>query len=226
MKLNYSLRNEANETPEILIYDQIGEDWWTGDGVTAKRFRQDLAALGSPAEINVRINSEGGSVYEGFAIYNALKEFSGKGSKVVVIIDAAALSAASVIAMAGDTIKAQENATIMIHNAWTIVMGDSVEMRKQADLLEKVNGQIRDVYVARTGNAASEVDQWMKDETWLTAPEAKASKFVDEILPNKAPPAGVSDFTMRTVRNAPKWIRQREAERPRFSAALKFQSTN
>lgn len=224
MKLNYSLRNEANAVPEILIYDQIGEDYWSGEGVTAKNIKSDLAALGNVAEVNVRINSEGGNAWEGFAIYNAFKEASVRGTKIVVTIDAIALSAGSIIAMAGDVIRAQENALVMIHNASTYVGGDAVALRKMVDLLEKLDGQIRDLYAARTGADANAVEKWMDEETWFTAAEAKEQKFVDEIIPNKAAPPPLSNATMKRVRNAPAWIRQQAAERPRYTAALALHS--
>lgn len=221
-QLNFAIKNQADETPEILVYDQIGHDWWTGEGVTAKRFREDLAALGKPAAVNVRINSEGGSVFEGFAIYNALREFAAKGSRVVVIVDAAAMSIASVIAMAGDEIQAQENATWMIHDAWTIAMGNAEELRKTADLVEQLSSQIADVYVARTGQTLDDVRGWMKAETWWTAREAMEHKFVDVVLDNKKAPQPVSDLTLRTVRNAPAWVKQRAAERTSLLKAQAF----
>lgn len=212
-QLSFRINNQG-QVPEVLLYDIIGEDWWTGEGVTAKKLRDEVKALGPVSELHVRINSEGGSVVEGMAIYNTLKELSPV-TRVVVIVDGMAMSIASVIAMAGDEIRAHENATWMIHNAWNVLMGNADEMRKMAEVLDGIDRTIAGVYVARTGNKEANIVEWMAAETWMTAAEAKERGFVDTIIPNKQAPKAVSAQTLKTVRNAPAWVRQRAAEKDR-----------
>jgi ATP-dependent Clp protease protease subunit len=221
-QLNFSIKNEAKTSPEILIYSTIGEDFWTGEGVTAKRLREDVAALGPLTELHVRINSEGGSVFEGQAIYNYLKELSQKGTRIVTTIDSA-MSIASVIAMAGDEIRAHENGVLMIHDPYCGCFGTAADMRKAAIFLDTMTAQIRDVYVARTKNEAPQVAAWMAEEKWMTAAEAKDRKFVDVVLPNKGAPPTVSDLAVKTARNAPEWAKSRVAAMatPRLSAAAR-----
>ncbi|MCK5219101.1 Clp protease ClpP, partial [bacterium] len=123
---------KAEKKVEILIYDQIGEDWF-GDGVQAKKFAEELRDLGDIETIELRINSPGGSVWDGNAIYNTLR---GHKATVNVTIDGLAASIASVIAMSGDTITMPENALMMIHNPATIAFGEAEEMRKAANMLD------------------------------------------------------------------------------------------
>ena len=171
--------NKASDhkTAEMLIYDQIGETWW-GEGVSAKSFRKDLKALGELDRLDVRINSPGGNVFDGQAIYNALNALP---YEVHVHIDGLAASMASVIAMAGSTITMHSGALMMIHNPQAIAMGDANEMRKRADLMDKIKGQLVNAYVDKTALDASEVSALMDSETWMEAEEAIAKGFADEI---------------------------------------------
>lgn len=160
---------------EILIYDGIGADFW-GDGVTAKGFAKDLAALGSISKLTVRINSGGGDVFDGIAIYEAIARHS---AQKTVVIDGLAASIASVIAMAGDEIKIAPAGFVMIHNARSLTFGDAHAKRKAADLLDSVSGQMAGIYVSRTRNAAKTVREWMDAETWFTADDAISAGFAD-----------------------------------------------
>lgn len=167
----------GQKSAEVLIYDPIGADWF-GNGVTAKRFRDDLEAMGDVAEITVRINSPGGEVFDGLSIYNTLKEHP---AKVTVHVDGLAASIASVIAMAGDRIVMGEGAMFMVHSPWTVAMGNADNMRATADMLDKVEVGLVDAYVSRTGKTRAAVQKWMEGETWFTRDEAVAAGLATEI---------------------------------------------
>lgn len=177
------VRAAGEKKAEILIYDVIGTDWF-GEGVNAKRIKAALDEIGAVEDITVRINSPGGDVFDGIAIYNLLEQHS---AQIHVQVDGYAASAASLIAMAGDLITMGQGSMMMIHNPWTIAVGDANAMRKVGDTLEKIGGQLVDIYAARSGMAADKVKPLMDDETWLTAADAVASGFADEQA--TAPPA-------------------------------------
>jgi len=223
MRLNYKVRNDGS-VPELTLYDVIGQDPWTGGGISAAGIRAELLALGNIAELQVRINSVGGDVMDGVAIYNGLKDLGKNGTRIVVTIDGAAMSIASVIMMAGDEIRAQENAVIMIHDPWTFAMGNAADMRKQAEVLDTIATTLVQTYVARTGQTAEKVIAWMAAETWWTAAEALAQKFVDVVLPNKSEPAAVSNRAIAKYKNVPRWVKaQAEPAQPRLAVARRRQ---
>ena len=168
----YAIQQTADGEAEVSIYDEIGFG-----GVTAKSFLAELKKL-SGQRVHLRINSVGGSVVEGAAIYNALRRHKGG---LVVHIDALAASMASVIAMAGDETFIADNALVMIHNPWGMTMGDADELRKEADILDKLKATLVNAYVRKTGMEAEQVAQMMDDETWLDATEAVALGFADYI---------------------------------------------
>jgi ATP-dependent Clp protease protease subunit len=174
--IQIQIHNKGNKTAEVLIYDTIGAGWM--GGISAQDFAKDLKALGSLDTINVRINSEGGSVFDGIAIYNTL--LSNKAT-VTVDIDGLAASIASIIAMAGDTIRMANNALFMIHDPWTFAMGSADELREQADLLDKVRDQLVTTYVSRSSIDAEKVSALMADETWMSSQEALDHGLIDEI---------------------------------------------
>ena len=157
---------------EISIYDSIG-----GFGVSANEFIDELKGLGDVETINLRIASGGGSIVEGNTIFNALKRHS---AKVVTHVDSLAASMASVIAMAGDEIHMAANALLMIHNPWTMSMGGAEQLRKDADLLDKMEANIRNSY-GRSSLSAEELDVAMEAETYYTAEEALEKGFIDVI---------------------------------------------
>lgn len=188
----WQFKNEA-ERSELYLYGDISTESWWGDEVTPKDFKKDLDECSGP--LDVHINSGGGEVFAGQAIYNMLKRYDG--GDVTVYIDGLAASIASVIAMAGDRIVMPENAMLMIHNAWTYAAGNRDYMRKIADELEKLDGVIRDVYVSRTGGEAQTFADLMAAETWFTAQEAKEAGLVDEVEENKKIAACISgDFAV------------------------------
>lgn len=157
------------------VFDFIGSDWM-GEGVTAKGVARALADAGEAERIVVRINSPGGEVFEGTAIYNQLRGVAAE-KTVRVEVHGLAASMASVIAMAGDEIVMAEGSMMMIHNPWSFAIGDEHEMRKQADLLSKLKDSAIDIYARKSGKRAKQIATMMDDETWMTADEAVENGF-------------------------------------------------
>lgn len=165
---------------ELLIYGDIGDMRFLGMemcDVSSKGIAQELKALGDVSEISVRINSPGGSVFSAQAIYSLLKTHS---AKVKVYVDGMAASAASLIAMAGDEIVMPSNAMMMIHSPMTYVGGNPVELRKQAEILEKVQESMLAAY-ARSGQSLEAIKSMLEAETWMTANEAVELGFADQL---------------------------------------------
>ena len=162
---------------EIWLYDAIGSSYF-GESISAKMFQKELSALGKVDTINLRINSPGGDVFDGFAIYNQLKSHP---AKVVVDVDGVAASIASIIAMAGESIRMAGNSMMMIHNPQGMAIGDENEMARVQALLKTIKGNLADTYVARTGNKKGQIETWMQDETWLTAESAVQNGFADMV---------------------------------------------
>lgn len=164
----------AADAPEtLLIFDEIG--FW---GVQAKDFVSDLGKVKSKT-INVEINSPGGDVFAGLAIYNALKS---SGKEIVVKVMGVAASAASLIAMAGDKIVMPKNSFMMIHNPWSFAMGNADELRETADTLDKIGASLKATYASKTGMDESELDALLAKDTWLTADEALEMGFATEVV--------------------------------------------
>lgn len=174
----WKIINKTKESAEILIYEQIGKDIWSDEGIAAKDFASDLKALGDIKDIILRLNSPGGSVFEGIVIYNLLKAHT---ARVIVYVDGIAASIASVIAMSGDRIIMPENTMMMIHDPTGFVMGAAVDMRKMADTLDKIKESIKTAY-KRTMLTDEEIDKMMSDETWMTAADAIEKGFADEVI--------------------------------------------
>jgi ATP-dependent Clp protease, protease subunit len=168
---------------EVLVYETIGPDYWGDGGVTAKNLAAQIKDAGDFSSIQVRINSPGGSAFEGVAIANLLRA---QGKPISVNVDGLAASAASIIAMCGDTISMGTGSMMMIHNAWTVGYGNAQELRKIADTLEKVSTSIAEMYIARTGKSAAEIKSLMDAETWLSAEECVNQKFADSVSEREA----------------------------------------
>jgi len=179
MGKGYSIRAKAKGEAEIFIYEDVGESWF--GGVSARQFATDLRALGDVATINVRLNSFGGDVFDGLAIYRLLADHK---ARVIAHVDGIAASIASVIAMAGDEIRIAEAGEIMIHDAWGVAIGPAADMRAMADRLEAVSASIGDVYVARTGNSKDQVQAWMLAETTFQSSDAVKHSFATSVVPN------------------------------------------
>lgn len=162
----------------ITMFDVIGEDYWTGGGITAKSVAAQLRAIGDQP-VEVQINSPGGDMFEGIAIYNVLREHS---QAITVKIMGMAASAASIVAMAGDTIEIGAASFIMIHNCWVIAIGNRHDMAETATWLEPFDQAMVDVYAARTGSDAKDVAGWMDAETYMSGSVAIDRGFADELL--------------------------------------------
>jgi len=161
---------------EIWIYGDIGESWY-GDTIAAKDFVKTVAALDAET-ITVRLNSFGGSVADGIAIYNALKRHP---ATVTVSVDGVAASIASLIAMAGDRVEIAENAMLMVHAPWAGAAGNATELRQAADMLDKWAQAMAASYASKTGRPIEEVMAWLSDDQdhWFSAAEAVAEKLAD-----------------------------------------------
>lgn len=173
----YSIRNAVtsdNGPAELLIYDEI-DSWY---GISAEQFVRDLGAIDNDA-ITVRINSPGGSVFDGIAILNALRDHP---AKVTVVVDSLAASIASVIAMAGDEIVMNRNSQMMVHNAWAVCVGDARDMEKSAARLAQHNTNIAQIYADRAGGTAEDWLAVMAEETWLLADEAVDAGLADRVV--------------------------------------------
>lgn len=158
---------------EIYLYGVIGQTFFS-DGVSATQFKDDLKALGSVTSIDLRINSEGGDVMDGRTMYNLLAEHK---ARITVYVDGLAASIASLIAMAGDEIRMGDGTFMMIHNPWSMAVGNASDMRRMADLLDSVANTLIDTYTARTKGNRDQIKTWMEDETWMTAQESVERGF-------------------------------------------------
>ena len=189
-KQMWEIRQAAENTLDLYIYGDVmadGYDWWTDEIIesetSANHFREELEKYPNAVQINLYINSYGGSVFEGTAIYNQLKRHP---AHKTVYVDGFACSIASVIAMAGDEIVMPKNTMMMIHNAWMGAVGNAAELRKAADDLETINAAGRQAYLLKAGGKLDEgtLAAMMDAETWLTAEECirygLADRFAEE----------------------------------------------
>ncbi len=187
---------KANDTLTLSFYDMIGASMWDDSGATPAMVAD---ALKTPCKsIELHLNSPGGDAFAGVAIYNLLKAC---GKPVNVIVDGMAASAASIVAMAGDTITMATGSVLMIHEAMAMAFGNADELRKMADTLTTVTSGIADIYVAKTGLPKDEVLAMQNKETWLSADEAVAQGFATSVNKDKA--AVKNEFDLAKFRNAP-----------------------
>ena len=184
MQTWYNLKAAADKTPVLSIFDDIG-----AYGVSAKSFLNDLRTV-TTDEVDVEINSPGGDVFAGLAIYNGLRA---SGKKINVKVLGLAASAASLVAMAGDTIEMPENAFMMIHNPWGFAMGGADEMRNTADVLDKIGTSLVSTYAKRTGKTDQEITALLDAETWMTAQEAVDAGFATSVTAALAVKASYSE---------------------------------
>lgn len=201
-----TVKNEAaSPAAEMLIYDKIGTDWYGDDGIAAKDFNTALAQIPTDRDINVRINSPGGNVWDGMAIHTAL---SARKSKVTCYVDGVAASIASVIACAGSKTVMPKNALMMIHKAQGVGIGDSDELRSAADKLDVHNKAIASVYATKTGKSEAEIlDLLEKGETWMTGADAKAYGLVDETTDEPSATNSANNFDFSKFRSVPEVLR-------------------
>jgi ATP-dependent Clp protease, protease subunit len=199
----------TEQTLELQIYEDIGPGYWGEPGLTAKTVKQAIDAAGSFNRIAVRINSPGGDAFEGVAIMNLVRA---QRKPVDVFVDGIAASAASIIAMAGDTITMGQSAMMMVHNAWTFAMGDADDLRKTAETLDVISASIGDAYVKRTGKTAAEIKTIMDAETWMGAQECVDQGFatgIDEAEPDddEAMALARSFKSLAKLKNVPEKLR-------------------
>lgn len=186
----------------ISVYEGIGEQW-DGSGVTAKRIAGALRSIGNK-DVVVSINSPGGDFFEGVAIYNLLREHP---ARVTTRVVGLAGSAASIIAMAGDTVEIAKAGFFMIHNAWAVVVGNRHDMSDAIDALSTFDEAMAEVYSDRTGMAANKIAKMMDADTWINGTEAVDMKFADALLPadqvvEEKTASTKAEFALRTIDTA------------------------
>lgn len=173
MRTWYNFKQTDTDPAVLSIFDDIG-----AFGVSAKSFLNDLASAQGDS-VRVEINSPGGDVFAGLAIYNGLRN---SGKKVNVRVLGLAASAASLVAMAGDTIEMPENSFMMVHNPWGFAMGGASDMRDTADMLDKLGTSLASTYAKRTGKSAEEITALLDAETWMSAAEAVDAGFATAVI--------------------------------------------
>jgi ATP-dependent protease ClpP protease subunit len=189
----YRIANAAGDDQRpatVHLFDEIG--YW---GTSAGDFINELKAITAPT-IELRVNSPGGEIFEGYAIYNAL---AGHPAEITAYVDGLAASAASFIVQSADRIIMQETSQMMIHDGIGFVFGNASDFREQADLLDKLSGQIADIYAARTGIPAADWRTAMLAETWYTAAEAVDAGLADEVAPMKRRSSASSNVAAHDV---------------------------
>lgn len=176
----YEFRAADGDGPVVIrIYDSIG--WW---GVTAKDFAAELDKVDAD-EIILRINSSGGDVFDGFAIYNLLRDHP---ATIRTIVDGFAASIASIIALAGDTVEVHEASVVMIHDPWGVGIGNASELRQLADVLDKtIAAPMAKIYARRMDKSIDEIRNLMESETWYTGEEAVESGFASRLIASDPP---------------------------------------
>jgi ATP-dependent Clp endopeptidase proteolytic subunit ClpP len=211
----FTVKNEANsDTAEILIYDQIGKDWWSGDGVGAKDFAESLKAIPATKNILVRINSPGGNVWDGLAIFHQLQA---RKQYVTCCVDGVAASIASIIALAGKELRMPRNSLFMIHDPTATAMGSAEDMRAAADMLDKHKDVLAGVYESKTGKPLKDIKDKMSEETWFTGDEAKEYGLADTVTDEIALSA---NFNLSSFRRVPAAL-----GKPNPSAASRSEAT-
>lgn len=222
-------RAEAKgETLELMIYDRVESvtfdpetDWYKDAETSAKHVKKVLDENPGAKEIRVYINSAGGSVFEGMAIYSQLKRHK---AHKTVIVDGFACSIASVIAMAGDTVIMPETAVMMIHNPWTVTIGNAAALRKEADDLDKLSESMRQAYLGKAKDKMDEGEliEMLNAETYLTAKECIALGLADAHAEETEPePDGTAEARAAVERakaEAAAALEEQEAERRREMA--------
>ena len=180
--MNFFAKTNGAKKGEVYIYEAIGESWF--GGITAKTFAASMNDLKSCSELDIYVNSPGGNVFDGIAIYNQIERHAA--TRKTVHIDGIAASIASIIAMAGTERKIASNGMVMIHDPYGMAMGTAAAMRKNAEALDKIRSVLLDTYVAKTTSKAADLYKWMADETWMDADEALSRGFATEKTAEKA----------------------------------------
>ncbi|QBP06938.1 Clp protease [Virgibacillus phage Mimir87] len=191
---------------DIFIYGEITKYAWEDEGEhSATTFKQELDNLGNVENINLYVNSPGGSVFEGITIHNMLKRHS---ARVIVHVDALAASIASVIIMAADEIRMPSNSMLMIHNPWTFAIGNSADLRKEADDLDRIGKSSMQSYLDKAGDKLSDekLQEMLDAETWLSADEALEYGLCDVVEEANDMAASISEEYLQRYQNVPKHL--------------------
>lgn len=200
----FQMQKKAQNEADIYIYGSITNSKWEDTDVTASDFKEELKALGDVDVINLHINSGGGNVFGGHAIYNMLKTHK---AKVNVYVDALAASIASVIAMSGDTIFMHENSMMMIHNSWIITAGNAKELRETADLIEKMDKSSNTAYLSKNSKISqTELEKMLQEDYWMTAQEALELGFADQIIEANQMAASITEEQLKRYSKVPESI--------------------
>lgn len=194
------------KSADVFIYGEITKWAWEELGeVSSTTFKNELDSLGDIETIHLYINSPGGSVFEGLAIYNMLQRHK---AQVIVHVDALAASIASVIAMVGDEIRMPKNSMLMIHNAWTWASGNAEQLRKAADDLDRINQSAIQTYLQKTGDKLTEdkLKELLDAETWLSADEAFEYGLCDVVEESNNAAALVDESLIKQYKNVPQQL--------------------
>lgn len=187
---------EADEPGVISIFDAIGYDPWTGEGFTAKRMSAALRSIGATTPVQVKINSPGGDFFEGVTLYNLLREHQ---AEVTIRVLGIAASAASIVAMAGDRIEISVASSLMIHNAWAVVIGNRHDLDQASNTLATFDGSMADIYAARTGIDRKKIVSMMDAETWINADTAVSTGWADVKINEPVRHESASSKSTRTI---------------------------
>ena len=210
-KTEFKIEARQSEA-DILLYGAVGDDFWE-DSVSAKSFSDELKVLPeSVKKINLRINSPGGSVFDGVTIYERLRQHK---AKVTVHVDGMAASIASIIALAGDEVIIGEGAFFMVHAPMSGVMGNAREMEDMIEVLDKIEAQMTGIYSRKTGLSSAEISRMLMKDTWLNAEEAVEMGFADRISDNDESQMRVA---ASLIENA-NWIKSRPNMKTRDAMA-------
>jgi len=198
------IKAKTETVAELTIYDDIGQDGWFS-AFGAKELDKALKELDTDnpniKDLHVRINSPGGSVFEGYVIYNRLKQYK---ATITVFIDGIAASIASVIAMAGDEVVMGEASQLMIHKPWSYTVGNAGEHEDTIELLDRLEEQLIQVYRKKTGKDSTELRQMLKNETWINQDEAVEMGFADRVASDDETIRVAASFNRDWITKQPK----------------------
>ena len=216
MKNSWTINAKGSDAIDILLYEEIGADLF-GEGTTAKAFAEDLKAAGSVSRIHLRVNSPGGNVFDGIAIYNTLLTH---GATITAQVDGIAASIASVILMAAGKISIAANGIVMIHNPHVITGGDAGDLRQMAETLDKVKNSMITAYQRHARGSKKEIADKMDRETWMDADEALEAGFADRILTSGEDAGMAAAIDISRFKNVPQPIAARIAAKAEGQVSL------
>lgn len=207
----FTVNNLASaDAAEILIYEQIGKDWWSGEGIGAKDFIDQVSQIPKGRKIIMRINSPGGNVHDGLAIYSYMQS---RKADVTCKVDGVAASIASIIALCGSSCEMPKSSLMMIHDPWTMAQGNAEDMRKAADALDTHKASLVSIYRDKTGKSEAAISAAMSAETWLTGEDAKAFGLCD-CCTEEMPAMASAQFDFSNFRHTPDSLKASTPKQP------------